>query len=82
MWFVLGAPVRGEWGGDGCLTAGAFPLHLFPGVDLVLQGLPPFLAEQRDKARLGAALNRYGVNLNQIARYMNAGRERRPTSPP
>jgi hypothetical protein len=36
--------------------------------------LPAPLAVQREQARLGAMLNRLAVNLNQIARHMNAGR--------
>ncbi len=35
--------------------------------------LPPTVAGQQAQARLGMAINRCGVNLNQIARHMNAG---------
>lgn len=38
--------------------------------------LPLSIAAQRDHARIGAALNRHGVNLNQIAYQLNAGRAR------
>jgi hypothetical protein len=37
--------------------------------------LPPHVAEQRTRATLATALLRLGVNLNQITRHMNAGRE-------
>lgn len=36
--------------------------------------LPPGVAEQRTRALLATALLRLGVNLNQVARHMNAGR--------
>ncbi|PZR93922.1 MAG: hypothetical protein DLM68_00325 [Hyphomicrobiales bacterium] len=36
--------------------------------------LPAPLTAQRQTDDIGAALNRHGVNLNQIARHMNAGR--------
>lgn len=36
--------------------------------------LPAGAAEQRTRAALATALLRLGVNLNQIARHMNAGR--------
>jgi hypothetical protein len=36
--------------------------------------MPLPLAVQREQARLGSMLNRLAVNLNQIARHMNAGR--------
>lgn len=36
--------------------------------------LPANLAAQQDTARAATALIRLGVNLNQIARHMNAGR--------
>lgn len=36
--------------------------------------LPPALEQQRQQAVLATALMRVGVNLNQIARHMNAGR--------
>lgn len=37
-------------------------------------GLPPVMPEQQAQAALVLELNRHGVNLNQIARHMNAGR--------
>lgn len=36
--------------------------------------LPPASPAQQAQARLVVELNRQGVNLNQIARHMNAGR--------
>ena len=36
--------------------------------------MPAPLAVQRAQARFGSILNRLAVNLNQIARHMNAGR--------
>jgi hypothetical protein len=44
--------------------------------------LPVALAVQRHVAACAVALLRLGVNLNQIARRMNAGRARRPNSSP
>jgi hypothetical protein len=40
--------------------------------------LPAVLAVQRQAAAQAVALLRIGVNLNQIARHMNAGREAPP----
>ena len=40
--------------------------------------LPASLAAQRHHAALAVALLRIGVNLNQIAHHMNAGRNARP----
>ena len=37
--------------------------------------MPEALARQRDTARLATAGLRIGVNLNQIAKHMNAGRD-------
>jgi hypothetical protein len=42
---------------------------------------PADLAERRERASLTAALLRLGVNLNQIARHMNAGRDAPPDLP-
>lgn len=38
------------------------------------RSLPAGVAEQHNRAVLATALLRLGVNLNQIARHMNAGR--------
>ena len=38
--------------------------------------LPANLADQQVEALLGSAFNRLGVNLNQIARHLNAGGDR------
>ena len=38
--------------------------------------LPPAFARERQTAALATALIRIGVNLNQIARHLNAGGER------
>jgi hypothetical protein len=43
--------------------------------------MPPLAPERRDRAALTTALLRLGVNLNQIAHHMNAGRSAPPILP-
>lgn len=63
--------------------AAAYGLHLSEYVRRQTLGrpLPASVAEQHSRAVLATALLRLGVNLNQIARHMNAGRFAPPHLP-